>query len=165
MAGSAWMRHWFSGSADGGPVDAHGERIRFSSQLIPGLRRDHQDLLALYEEIEHMAVANRCASITAALMGFKSRLDLHVVNENLHFYCYLEERLGRQTELLATVKRLRSEMNGVSRSVSRFLRKYDEAGVTPSTVKTFLEDLRAVGALLKQRIEREEKDLYPLYQP
>lgn len=165
MAGSAWMRHWFSGAAAGSSTDTAGERIRFSAQLIPGLSRDHQDLLALYDEIERMAVDNRCASITAALVGFKSRFDLHVLSENLHFYGYLEQRLDRQAELLATVKRLRAEMNDIARSVTKFVRKYDEAGVRPATVKAFLEELRVVGALLRQRIEREEQDLYPLYRP
>lgn len=163
MAASAWTRHWFGDAALA--EAASRQRIRYSAQLVPGLRHDHGELLALYHEIERLADAGRCATITAALAGFKSRFDMHVLNENLHFYCYLEERLGRQAGALAQLKEARAEMNAIGRAVVQFVHKYDRSGVRPSNVAQFLEDLRAVGRQLRQRIEREEKELYPLYEP
>lgn len=165
VTASAWMRHWFGSGSTPAAKGAGQPPIRYSPQLLPGLLHDHRELLAVYAEIERMAVDGRCATLTGALAGFKSRFDLHVLNENLHFYGYLEERLGRRTELLAQVKQWRAEMGVISRGVAKFVRKYDEAGVRPANVASFLEELRALGAQLKQRLEREEKEFYPLYRP
>jgi hypothetical protein len=56
-------------------------------------------------------------------------------------------------------------MNTIARAVVEFVKKYQRLGIDHSLQVQFTVDYRAVGGLLVQRIEREEGNLYPLYQP
>lgn len=140
-------------------------RFTFSPQLIDNLQGDHAELLELYAEMEKLALAGRYASVPPALHGFKTAFDLHILNENLHFYCYVEERLAQDPGRLAFIRGFRAEMNAIARTVVNFARKYNMAGVRPSNGDEFLAELRQVGAALSARIESEERDLYSLYLP
>lgn len=140
-------------------------RFNYSPDLIGDLKGDHAELLKMYTDIERMAVEGRYAQIAAALGGFKARFDLHIFHENLHFYCYIEEKLAGSADRQAQIKSFRGDMNLIARSVVNFIRNYRMTGVRPSNGDEFLIALREIGALLAQRIEREEQDLYPLYQP
>lgn len=165
MATLARMREWLGFGEDERPKSAQEHsRFNYAAHLIPGLKGDHAELLKLYAEIERMAIEGRFASIPASLGTFKSKLDVHLLNENLHFYCYVEEKAqaARDSDL---IKGFRAEMNAIARSVVHFVKTYRQAGVHPANGPTFLADLRQVGALLVQRIEREERELYALYRP
>lgn len=165
MAALARMREWFGFGEEAPPKSAQEHsRFNYSAHLIPGLKGDHGELLKLYAELERMAIEGRFASIPASLGTFKSKLDVHLLNENLHFYCYVEEKaLGERDREL--IRGFRAEMNGISRSVLNFVKVYRQAGVHPANGQTFLSELRQIGGLLVTRIEREEKELYSLYRP
>ena len=107
----------------------------------------------------------RYTALPAALAGFKSRFDLHILNENLHFYCFVEERSTSRPEDQDMIRGFRSEMNAIARAVVNFVKKYRSEGVSAESAPEFLVELRQIGALLLNRIEREEKDLYTLYRP
>ncbi len=139
--------------------------IRYSPELIGELKADHAELVRRYDEIESMALCGDYAPIPAELDGFKTRFESHIVNENLRFYCYLEERLAGNAPELGLVKACRTELNAIAFDVVSFIRKYRSWGVRPTNSDTFLAELRCVGALLAHRVDREEKDLYPLYRP
>lgn len=140
-------------------------RLNYSADLIPGLKGDHGELLRMYREVEKMAVEGRYASIPAALAAFKSKFDLHILNENLRFYCYIEDRAAGNVHSQEIIKHFRGEMNSIARGVVNFVKKYRMAGVRPSNGQEFLTELRQVGVLLVARIEREENELYTLYRP
>lgn len=165
MAALESVRGWL-GLGDGVRPKAAQEHSRFnySPELIPGLKGDHAELLKQYGEIERMAVSRTYGAIPAALADFKEKLDVHLLNENLHFYCYVEER-ARDAHQRELIKRFRSEMNAIARGALNFVKTYRQAGVHPANGQTFLTELRQVGALLVKRIEAEEKQLYALYQP
>lgn len=139
------------------------QAISYSPQLIGRLCGDHQQLLGLYQAVLDMLGQQRYEQIPAALDSFKSKFDAHVLNENLRFYCYVEQKLGGPD--LATMKDFRSDMNSIARGVVNFVRKYQAAGVSTANSRVFEEELRLIGALLLQRIQAEEQDLYPLYAP
>lgn len=148
-----------------GPASLDKARFGYSKELIGNLKGDHAYLLRRYREIEQLAQKGELAAIPMALAGFKNKFDLHILNENLQFYCHLEHSLARRPGDLARIKEFRTEMNAIARAVVNVVKKYRLEGVRPETVPAFLAELRAVGAALMQRIEREEKDLYPLYAP
>lgn len=165
MAALARVREWFGFGEHEPPKSAQEHsRLHYSAHLIPGLKGDHAELLKLYAELERMAIEGRYASIPASLGTFKSKLDVHLLNENLHFYCYVEER-ARDQHQRELIKRFRSEMNAIARGALNFIKTYRQAGVHPANSQTFLSELRQVGALLVKRIEAEENQLYALYQP
>ena len=164
MAAMAWVRNWF-GLDDGTSLkQAQDEfRINHSPTLIGELKGDHAELLNLYGQIEAMATGGELPKLYHALKVFKSKFDLHVLTENVKFYCYIEQRLARRPDALRVVKEFRREMNHIGRGVVTFVKKWRESGVNADNNAAFLAELRQVGALLVQRVEREERDLYTLY--
>jgi len=170
---TTWISDWFAprkAAIDDAPLG--GEQlarlrrehaISYSPQLIGRLCGDHQQLLGLYQAVLDMLAQQRYEQIPAALGSFKSKFDAHILNENLRFYCYVEQKLGGQD--LATMKDFRGDMNGIARGVVNFVRKYQAAGVSTANSRVFEEELRLIGSLLVQRIQAEEQDLYPLYAP
>jgi hypothetical protein len=140
-------------------------RFNYSPALVASLESEHAELLKLHGEVERLAAAGRYAELPAALAAFKSRFDLHTLNENLNFYGYVEEKTAGRPEDQDLVRGFRSEMNAIARAVINFVKKHRGAGVDAATVQDFLVELRQIGLLLIKRIEREEKDLYALYRP
>ena len=164
MAAMAWVRNWFGLGDEASLKQVQDEhRIQYSPELIGTLKDDHAGLLRLYSEIEALATDRRFAEIALALRRFKSKFELHILTENVKFYCYVEERLGRRPAELRVIREFRREMNTIARSVTNFVRQYQESGVAAANGAAFLADLRQVGALLAQRVQREEQDLYTLY--
>jgi hypothetical protein len=87
------------------------------------------------------------------------------LTENVKLYCYLEQNLARRPSALRTIREFRREMNVVARGVVNFARKHQQGGVSNASLGSFLVELREVGALLGQRVRREEQELYTLYAP
>jgi hypothetical protein len=158
----AW--HWL-GFGPSPPPAGDRARYRHSPRLVATLQRDHDELLRQHAEIERLATGRRFAELPAALAGFRSSFDLHVLDENLKFYGYVEERVAGRPEDAELVRGFRSEMNSIARAVANFIKKYRSLGVDAATLPDFLVELRQVGLLLIKRIEREEKELYALYRP
>ncbi|MGH8539433.1 MAG: hemerythrin domain-containing protein [Stenotrophobium sp.] len=140
-------------------------RFTYSPTLIQSLEGDHAELLQMYTQVDQMLKRGDYEAIVPALGTFKTKLDVHILNENLRFYCYLEEHLAGSPDELNVMKDFRREMNDIARGVVNFVRKYQMAGVTLSNHKNFGNEFQQVGALLAQRIEREERGLYILYTP
>lgn len=137
----------------------------YDSGLVPALKNDHQELVALFEQIGRTYEARRFHEIAALLTAFKTRLEAHLLTENVRFYNYVESTLRDDAENLALIRDFRREMNTIARGVIDFVKKYQANGNNESLMHGFLADYRTVGGLLVQRIQREEGNLYPLYMP
>jgi len=156
------------GGSDAGaaaPAALDQARFGYSPELVGSLKGDHADLLRRHAELGQLAQSGQYGSIPMVLSGFKNKFDVHILHENLQFYCHVEERLARRPKDLARVKEFRIEMNAIGRAVVTFVKKYRAEGVRQSNSDAFVADLRAVGQLLAQRVQREEQELYPLYAP
>jgi hypothetical protein len=158
----AW--HWLGFGGSPKALRDHS-RFNFSPSLVPSLKGDHSELVKQHGELARLASEGRYTAIPAALAAFKSKFDLHILNENLHFYCYVEEKTTGRPDDADMIRGFRSEMNSIARAVVNFVKKYRSEGVGPQTAAEFLVELRQIGALLLKRIEREEKELYVLYRP
>lgn len=146
-----------------GPADR--EWIGYSPDLIASLKAEHGALMRMFGELGELAVCGRYRQIVAALDEFRVAFEAHVLNENLRFYCYLEQRLAGSEAERELVARCRAELSGVAREVTAFLRKYRRVGVRFTNAKAFQDELHCVGALLVHRVDREETGLFPLYRP
>jgi hypothetical protein len=138
---------------------------RYDSALVDALKRDHGELVRMYTDIGRLPERGRWNEIPAQLVAFKSRLEAHLLAENVRFYNYVEYTLRDDSEDLMLIRSFRREMNTIARGVIDFVKKYQHGVFDERARKSFLEDYQGVGALLTQRIEREEGSLYPLYQP
>lgn len=139
--------------------------VQYHADLMPGYLVKHQELVALFTVIGDKVQSGDFQSVPAALVAFKTALESHLLSENVRFYSYLEQQFRSTPDNYQLVKSFRVEMRGIARQVVDFIRKWREAGVNANTVDDFMEEYRQVGNVLATRIEAEEQDLYPLYQP
>lgn len=139
--------------------------IQYDSQLVPQLQEDHRELLETYARVDALLGKGRFNEIPEALDQFKRRLEGHLLTENVRFYNYVEQQLADDSVNIDIIRDFRREMNGIARTVSRFLKKYMASGVGAWNFNTFRKEYRAIGDALHDRIEREERDLYALYTP
>ncbi|MBD8526674.1 hemerythrin domain-containing protein [Pseudomarimonas arenosa] len=137
----------------------------FDSRLIDVLKQDHADLVDLFQQIGLCAEQRRYAEVAPMLLAFKTRLESHLIAENVRFYNYVERSLDGDEENYALMRSFRREMNGIARGVVDFVKAYQQHPLDDDSRQAFLRDYRQIGGLLTQRIEREESSLYPLYQP
>lgn len=139
--------------------------MSYSAQLVASLLNDHVELFKLYDDMERALKAGHFDAIPNLLSAFKTRLDIHLLSENLRFYCYLEQSLVQHPEELETMQSFRREMNDIARATVNFVRKWKTVGITPATQQKFGREAAQIRALLQERMQREEAGLYPLYTP
>ncbi|GAC1379093.1 MAG: hypothetical protein NVSMB40_19130 [Aquirhabdus sp.] len=137
--------------------------MSYSPTLIDVLMSDHGELLILFGNIEELLIAQRYDEIPVAMGEFKTKLDVHLLTENVQFYGYLEQTLVECPENLEIMKGFRREMSEIARTVIDFIRKWQTANISDDTCSDFLKEYRQVRAALTQRIDREENGLYTLY--
>ena len=140
--------------------------IHYDPALMDSLRKEHELLAALFQRIGTLLKLNEIDEIRGELVNFKTRLEAHILTENVRFYTYLEQSLSDDMHNAELMRDFRREMNTIARSVVSFVKKYQSINATAQQFRTeFTHDYHAVGELLTQRLEREESSLYPLYQP
>lgn len=140
-------------------------KISYDPKLIDSLLRDHAELGRIFGNIGEAQKAGNYADIRPLLIQLKTRLEAHVLTENVRFYNYLQQSLAGDTTDSSTMYSFRREMNGIARSLVEFVKKYQSCGFSPDERRQFATDYDAVGKVLEQRFDSEENNLYPLYQP
>jgi len=137
--------------------------IQFDPNLVDSLKDDHIELVQAYGRLGEEAEAGRFGGISEGLIAFKTRLEAHLLTENVRFYVYLEQSMGGDPENMAIIRSFRQEMNGIARGVVDFVRRYQQQPLHAGNRDAFMQEYEAVGKLLVMRVEREENNLYPLY--
>ncbi|MCL2830232.1 MAG: hemerythrin domain-containing protein [Betaproteobacteria bacterium] len=145
---------------------APGTRIAYSPDLIPQLKGDHQRLLEIFAMISEAFTNNDLAATSRLLEEFRGGILGHLLTENVRFYIYLEHALRQEDqESFNLIHHFRHEMDTIGKSVLAFFSKYQNIDKQPGLALSFGKDLENVGAILVERIRREEETLYPLYMP
>lgn len=147
------------------PEEYHAGHIRYAADLIPHLTSDHEDLVTLYASLQDYVQQQQYDQISAGLESLKHKFNLHIMQENLHFYCYLEQSFRDDAAQLEIIKGYRKEMNAISAAVVRFIKKWQTQTIDQYNVAEFSQEYNTVGEVLAQRITQEESHLYTLYQP
>ena len=148
------------------PIPAAAPRqIGYDAKLIDSLLQDHAELGRIFGNVGEARKAGNFNDIRTLLVQFKTRLEAHVLTENVRFYNYLEQTLARDPNNAGVMHDFRREMNNIARSVVEFVKKYQSSSFTPEERQQFAADYEAVGKILEQRLDSEENNLYPLYQP
>lgn len=147
------------------PVSAPGTHIGYHAELVSQLEGDHHNLLRIMGTVGEALAAHDLAAVVQRLDEFRSAIQDHLLTENVRLYVYLEHALVQDPVSHALIHEFRREMDGIGKAVLGFLAKYRELETQPELVRTFGDDLNAVGKVLAERIRREEAMLYPLYLP
>lgn len=139
--------------------------IQYDTGLVDKLKEDHKELVRIYTAIKAAAADNRFGDLHDLLSHFKLTFQLHIAMENVKFYVYVQQRMAQDTDASNFIAEVRREMNDIARAVLKFVDAYMTAPPTPVTVTGFNDELDQIGAVLVQRVEKEENRLYSLYQP
>lgn len=146
-------------------ASAPGSEIRYSPTLVDELKNDHKDLLALYMAIKSSFERGDYGDVSTKLNEFRVGLQGHLLTENVRFYIYIDRVHGQDQMNSELIRSFRREMDGIGRTALNFLQKYEMIGVDKALASAFAADFAAIGAVLTERIKKEESVLYPLYMP
>lgn len=144
---------------------APGTEIRYAPDLVDNLKQDHQTLLGLYGEIQNAFDNKDYTAVSAMLEKFKSGLQGHLLTENVRLYIYLDRSLASDPVNSDLIRGFRREMDDIAKVAMKFLNKYSTIGVDEHLAEHFANDFATIGAVLGERIQKEESVLYPLYMP
>ncbi|HLS05333.1 MAG TPA: hemerythrin domain-containing protein [Wenzhouxiangella sp.] len=144
---------------------APGTRISYDPKLIERFEGHHAALGKLLQGIVNSAERKNYSSIESQLKRFQSVLEQHVLEENVRLYVYLEKCLLKDEMNAQLSLDMKREMGEIGRKVAKLVRHYTEFGVDKDNVDKFLSDIKKMGGLLQERIDREENSLYTLYLP
>lgn len=140
-------------------------KITYSDTLIPNLKDEHQALIQLYGQIGQDISSRQYVKIRDSLATLKHEFNRHIMQENVSFYCYLEQQFADDENHLETIKFYRKEMNGISHAFVKFIKKWQTTPIVDENINEFKSEYDAIGEVLAQRINSEEDHLYTLYQP
>ena len=144
---------------------APGTEIRYAPDLIDNLQADHKALLELYGSIDNAFKAKQYAEVSTKLESLKSALNAHLLTENVRLYIYLDRSLATDPTSSDLIRSFRKEMDDIAKVALGFLKKYETIGVDEDLAAHFAADFATIGKVLVERIQKEEKVLYPLYMP
>lgn len=145
-------------------LDGTVHAISLHTDLVDNLKDDHQHLLKLYTDIIADANAFKFDQIPEQLKKFKIEFRAHLNAENTKFYGYLEQRLEKNSNESKEMREFRKNMNNIERSVNKFLDSWINSGINNSNLTDFQKESGGIATALLQRIESEEKTLYPIYE-
>jgi hypothetical protein len=152
--------------ANATPIPTAAPRqIGYDARLIDSLLQDHAELGRIFGNIGDAYKSGNFNDIRPLLVQFKTRLEAHVLTENVRFYNYLEQSLSGDANNTDVMHDFRREMNNIARSVVDFVKRYQSSTFTPEDRRQFAVEYEQVGKILEHRLDSEENNLYPLYQP
>lgn len=137
--------------------------IRYDSNLIRDMLEDHRTLLAIYGSLVKSVEARDELAFYVKLGEFKSILVAHLLKEAVKLYIYLRQSLKDDENAYQLVTTYKSEMDGISRVVMKFVDDYSEKSLIGVDYAQLSIRIKEIGWLLGDRIRREESELYPLY--
>lgn len=143
--------------------DAANKKVNFNTRLIKNLVVDHQILLADFTQMMTAASENDYAVANQMLGVFTKKLIAHLNIEDIELYTFLEYMAKMTPEDKASMAGFKSEMSGIAIVVTDLVNKYTNKVVSESNVESFISDFGGVAPVLIDRIDREEKKLYPMY--
>ena len=148
-----------------------------SAAAIPGRTRDGNSFPAgagataegrpseIYLDIKTAFEGGDYEEVAKKLVHFRSSLQAHLLTENVRLYIYLSHSLANDEINSELIHEFRREMDAIARVAMNFLKKYDTIGVDKELAGAFAKDFATIGQVLTERIEKEERVLYPLYLP
>lgn len=137
----------------------------YRADLVPFLRTEHRELLALFLSIERANAHADDDACRLAMDRFTRTLREHLRSENRHLYGYFSRQLNPDLEVAARVARMSGEMLHIGKELHAFIATYSRGSWTPVRRAKLGHDIRRIGEILRRRIREEETHLYPLYQP
>jgi hypothetical protein len=145
------------------PREADGAPLPFRPDLIAELTHEHRLLESAFASLVEAHHGGDVETCIFRLRTFTNLLRAHLLNENLQLYRYLRLALSAAPGQAMRSETLRREMQDIGRTLNAFTNAYLGATWNEARRKMLGRDLIEIGQILAQRIETEERALYPLY--
>jgi len=131
---------------------------------IVNLKRQHSEVIDLakyiLDNIKNCTVDQNLNEIVKSINIITGKLKVHLINEDKYLYPYL---LGSSDEALNRFgKKYNEEMKEVSKAYEDYKTKYNTITKIKNNIERFNEDTKQIFQDLSNRIDREEKELYPM---
>ncbi len=136
--------------------------VDYHEGLTKQFEEEHLFLMMSYADIAEAIQVNDYEAIARLLEPFKMALKAHVAQEFKQLYTFIEHVLEDSDEK-TDIRQFRTEMNHIAITVMRTLNQYSTSPVDADSIEKFKKEFQYIGETLVVRIQREENQLYPLY--
>lgn len=112
------------------------------------------------KELSHAGVTQNAAAIAALVIKMSSVIKLHLSIEDKFLYPALQEANNPR---LATIgKQYQHEMTHIAETYGEFARKWNDARHVAGNPEGFRTEANRVLKILFERMQREDRDFYPM---
>ncbi len=131
---------------------------------LTNLKRQHNEIidLAVYilKDIKNNTVEKNIEQIVKSINTISGKLKIHLLSEDNHLYPYLLNSSDSALNMFG--KKYYEEMSEVSKGYDEYKAKYNTSSKIKQNIGDFNEDTERIFSALSNRVEREERELYPL---
>ncbi len=132
--------------------------------LTESFMEGHKEMLSIYENIMQNAQDKEYTTMPMMLSNFSKKCLSHF-NEEEELYIFMKALASSRSSIEKKVaSEFTIEMKNLSVSLFTILNQSNFIPVTDNTVDGFIREFEELGSLLQERISREEKILYPMYE-
>lgn len=128
------------------------------------IRLQHEEILKLAQEILNYdsvpKVTADAFEISLLIGRLAGKLSIHLSSEDQYIYPYLAQKEDKTIQ--ETSRRFAAEMGGLARVFSDFKAEFMSAPKIKNAPAEFIEASKRVMGAIIARIDKEEKQLYPL---
>ncbi|WP_457560369.1 hemerythrin domain-containing protein [Caminibacter sp.] len=136
---------------------------RVSHKLINELKKEHKEIIDLYEKAYRNFLLMDYESVMYFLDKLFIKYKKHVLKEDNYFYEKLIKKYKKYVSIIDGIKETKEELNEITRKFEMFMSLYNSINTIQVKKHEFSHDLEKLGIQLKERIEFEETRLYILY--
>lgn len=130
---------------------------------IDRFKQDHVDFFSSVTELRHLVqsgVREHAAELAKRLVSISSAIKMHLAAEDRMLYPALERSADAVTA--QTGRQFREEMGSLAPALNTFMAHWSLASRITADPQGFRDDANAVFKALHQRVQRENRELYPL---
>lgn len=131
---------------------------------VKSLKRQHSEIMDLaawiLDNIEKNTVEQNVNEIAQNINAITGKLKIHLLNEDKYLYPQLLK--SSDEKLNSFGKKYYEEMKDVSTAYEDYKSRYNTGSKIKQNIAGFIEETKQVFKLLANRVNREEKELYPL---
>lgn len=127
------------------------------------LKRQHREILVLVKDIESSIsteVDSKSVEIARNINILSGKMKMHLMAEDQFIYPDLER--NSNPKIRATAKQFNHEMGDLSEEFAAFVQKYNIPNKITSSKIVLDGDSRMIFKKIRERINKEDVDLYPL---
>ena len=132
--------------------------------ITENLRKQHHELLEiaarLTRELDEHALSRNASTARTTLSQFSGKLKVHLNMEDRSLYPRL---IGSESETVRdTARSFIAEIGGIGEAFLKYLDRWPNSSSIQREPKEFIRETRDILSAVAKRIDKENRDLYPL---